>query len=152
MIGKPVVQFPVRAAVSADPQAGRVGTHVDGAWLINPAWLDHPDVLKFLTAFFREPDARLRLLPCLTKVITVAQKRAKEVPIVGCKHPVIVARVEDGMKDAVSSQCRAIDIPMLSIFRGQGEQTSLGSNQHRYGALCIRFMPGHSIISSCVML
>ena len=149
MIGKPGIQVPGHTAISADPQTCRIDAHVDGSRLIKPAWLDHPDVVKFLTAVLRELDACLRLLPRLTKVIAVAQKSAKEVPIVGCKQPVAIARIENGMIDAMSSQSRTLDIPMLSIFRGQGEQPSFGSNQHHYGALCIRFMLGHNISFLC---
>ena len=128
MSGKPGIQFPAHAAISADPQTRWIGTRVDSPWLIGPARLNHPDVLEFFTAILRKLDALLRLMPCLAKVIAVAQERAKEVPILGCKQPVAIALIEDGMVNATPSQSRTFDIPVLSIFRAQKKQPSLGSN------------------------
>src|SRR5260370_4071264 len=116
MVCQDSIEFPVLASIGAGPEAGWIDPCVDGSRFTGAARLDYPDVFEFLLAIFGKLNALLGFLPCLTKIIAVAQKCAKEVAVVRCEQSMAAALIENGVEDAMSFQSCRFDFPRFPIL------------------------------------
>src|SRR2546425_1829735 len=116
MVCQASIELPMLASIGANPEAGWIDPCIDGSRLIGAARLDYPDIFKFLLAIFGKLNALLGVLPCLTKIIAVAHKCAKEVAVVRCKQAMAATLIENGVEDAMSFQSCRFDFPRFPIL------------------------------------
>src|SRR5260370_2648521 len=115
MVCQASIELRVLASIGADPEAGWIDAGVDGARFIVAARLDYPDIFEFLLAIFGKLNALLGFLPCLTKIIAVGQKCAKEVAVVRCEHWMAAGLFGTGVVKCVAFQSSGFHFPPFPI-------------------------------------
>src|SRR6266571_3644791 len=115
MVLQSCIDFPMHSAVLADPQARRINACVNGSSFIRTTRHNGPDIFKFLLASFRELDTDFRIMPCLSKIIAIAQKCSKKVSIIGCEYPLAVALIESCKENTTPLQRCRFYFPDFSI-------------------------------------
>src|SRR5579883_911845 len=96
------IRLPGFPIIVADPETRGINPYIERARFALASRLDDPDVLQLLPALRRKLNAAFRLLPGLTCVVAIAQERAEEIAILGCKQAAALALIKDRVIDAAS--------------------------------------------------